>query len=100
MSDDRYGSDVLAGFSARRGPTPIPELAIERGLVLEETGTGFVGAIVAYATGMIELEDRAGAIRTFTLGAGYLVDGKPVRLVRPVATAAPVMRSASGSVST
>ncbi len=98
MSDDRYGSDVLAGFSTPRGPTPIPELAIERGLVLEETGTGFVGAIVAYANGMIELEDRAGAIRTFTLGAGYLVDGKPVKLVRPVPKAAPAMRSASGSV--
>ncbi|WP_309615571.1 DUF3097 domain-containing protein [Salinibacterium sp.] len=98
MSDDRYGSDVLQGFAKQRGPTPIPELAVERGLVLEETGTGFVGAIVAYANGMIELEDRAGSIRTFTLGAGYLVDGKPVKLVRPAAKTAPVMRSASGSV--
>lgn len=98
MSDDRYGSDVLAGFTKQRGPAPIPELAVERGLVLEETGTGFVGAIVAYANGMIELEDRAGSLRTFTLGAGYLVDGKPVKLVRPAAKAAPVMLSASGSV--
>ncbi len=98
MNDDRYGSDVLAGFTKQRGPAPIPELAVERGLVLEETGTGFVGAIVAYANGMIELEDRAGAIRTFTLGAGYLVDGAPVKLVRPAPKAQPVMRSASGSV--
>ena len=98
VSDDRYGSDVLAGFSKQRGPAPIPELPIERGLVLEETGTGFVGAIVAYANGMIELEDRAGAIRTFTLGAGYLVDGSPVKLVRPLPKASTPMRSASGSV--
>ena len=98
MSDDRYGNDVLAGFSHRRGPAPIPELAIERGLVLEETGSGFVGAIVAYANGMIELEDRRGSIRTFTLGAGYLVDGSPVTLVKPRPRAAPAMRSASGSV--
>lgn len=98
MSDDRYGNDVLAGFTKPRGLAPIPELPIERGLVLEETGTGFVGAIVAYANGMIELEDRAGATRTFTLGAGYLVDGRPVKLVRPLPKAAPVMRSASGSV--
>ncbi|MBC7590244.1 MAG: DUF3097 domain-containing protein [Salinibacterium sp.] len=98
MSDDRYGKDVLAGFSHRRGPVPVPELAIERGLVLEETGTGFVGAIVAYANGMIELEDRRGSIRTFTLGAGYLVDGNPVTLVRPRPRIAPSMRSASGSV--
>lgn len=98
MSDDRYGSDVLAGFTVRRGPTPIPELALEQGLVLEETGTGFVGAIVAYNNGMIELEDRSGAIRTFTLGAGYLIDGKPVKLVRPTPKVAAGMRSASGSV--
>ena len=98
VSDDRYGSDVLAGFSKQRGPAPILELPIERGLVLEETGTGFVGAIVAYANGMIELEDRAGAIRTFTLGAGYLVDGSPVKLVRPLPKASKPMRSASGSV--
>ncbi|MDJ0335593.1 DUF3097 domain-containing protein [Salinibacterium sp. G-O1] len=98
MSDDRYGNNVLAGFKKQRGPAPIPELAIERGLVLEETGTGFVGAIVAYANGMIELEDRVGAIRTFTLGAGYLVDGAPVKLVRPAPKAQPAMRSASGSV--
>jgi Protein of unknown function (DUF3097) len=98
VSDDRYGDDVLAGFSVRRGPTPIPQLPIERGLVLEETGTGFVGAIVAYANGMIELEDRVGAIRTFTLGAGFLVDGKPVTLVRPLPKAPTVLRSASGSV--
>lgn len=66
--------------------------------MLEETGTGFVGAIIAYANGMIELEDRSGAVRTFTLGAGYLVDGAPVTLVRPKPKTAQVMRSASGSV--
>lgn len=98
MNDDRYGSDVLAGFTKRRGPAPIPELALERGLVLEETGSGFVGAIVGYANGMIELEDRHGSVRTFTLGAGYLVDGAPVTLVRPAPQTAPVLRSASGSV--
>ena len=98
MSDDRYGSDVLAGFRQQRGPAPIPELAVEMGLVLEETGTGFVGAIVAYANGMIELEDRVGATRTFTLGAGFLVDGSSVKLVRPQPAAPKTMRSASGSV--
>ena len=98
MTDDRYGSDVLAGFRQRRGPAPIPELPIERGLVLEETGTGFVGAIVAYANGMIELEDRAGAVRTFTLGAGFMVDGKAVKLMKPAPAAPKVMRSASGSI--
>lgn len=98
MSDDRYGSDVLAGFRQQRGPAPVPTLAIEKGLVLEETGTGFVGAIVSYANGLIELEGRKGEVRTFSLQAGFMVDGKTVRLVKPTPGAAPVLRSASGSV--
>ncbi|CAN5251883.1 DUF3097 domain-containing protein [soil metagenome] len=97
MSDDRYGSDVLAGFRTRRGPAPIPDLRVELGLVLEETGTGFVGAVIAYANGMIELEDRHGAVRTFTLGAGFLVDGAAVKLVKPAAAPAATKRTASGS---
>ena len=97
MSDDRYGSDVLAGFRQQRGPAPIPSLEIAKGLVLEETGTGFVGAIISYANGLIELEGRKGEVRTFSLGAGFLVDGRAVKLVKP--TAAPQkLRSASGSV--
>ncbi|MBX3098716.1 MAG: DUF3097 domain-containing protein [Salinibacterium sp.] len=98
MSDDRYGSDVLAGFRQQRGPAPVPTVEVEKGLVLEETGTGFVGAIIAYANGLVELEGRAGAVRTFSLGAGFLVDGKSVKLVKPTPRAAPAMRSASGSV--
>ncbi|MBN9240465.1 MAG: hypothetical protein BGO97_12190 [Micrococcales bacterium 70-64] len=98
MTDDRYGSDVLAGFRQQRGPAPIPTLAIEKGLVLEETGTGFVGAIVSYANGLIELEGRKGEVRTFSVQAGFMVDGATVRLVKPTPGAAPVLRSASGSV--
>jgi len=98
VTDDRYGSDVLAGFRQQRGPAPVPSVAVEKGLVLEETGTGFVGAIVAYANGTIELEDRHGATRTFTLGAGFMVDGSAVKLVKPTPAAPKAMRSASGSV--
>jgi hypothetical protein len=76
----------------------VPELPVERGLVLEETGTGFVGAIIGYANGLIELEDRKGAVRTFSLGAGFLVDGKPVALVKPAPAAPVAKRSASGSI--
>ena len=76
----------------------MPALELEKGLVLEETGTGFVGAIISYANGLIELEGRKGEVRTFSLGAGFLVDGKPIKLVKPAPGAAPVLRSASGSV--
>ncbi|CAN5310894.1 DUF3097 domain-containing protein [soil metagenome] len=98
MTDDRYGSDVLAGFRQQRGPAPVPTVEVEKGLVLEETGTGFVGAIISYANGLIELEGRKGEVRTFSLGAGFLIDGTTVKLVKPAPRATPVMRSASGSV--
>jgi hypothetical protein len=98
VTDDRYGSDVLAGFRTQRGPTPVPTVEVEKGLVLEETGTGFVGAIISYANGLIELEGRKGEVRTFSLGAGFLVDGKAVKVVKPAPRAAPVLRSASGSL--
>jgi hypothetical protein len=97
VDDDRYGADVLAGFRVRRGPSAPPEVAIEPGLVLEETGTGFVGAVIAYANGLVELEDRRGAVRTFTLGAGFLIDGASVKLVKPVVAAGSPQRTASGS---
>lgn len=98
MSDDRYGNDVLAGFRPQRGPAVVTTLAVERGLVVEETGSGFVGAVVRYANGLIELEDRHGAVRAFPLGTGYLVDGSAVALVKPAAATPQLLRSASGSL--
>jgi len=97
VDDDRYGADVLAGFRVRRGPSVVPEVPVELGLVLEETGTGFVGAVIAYANGLVELEDRRGAMRTFTLGAGFLMDGSSVKLVKPTVTLGAAQRTASGS---
>lgn len=98
MDDDRYGSDVLAGFRQQRGLTAAPKVALERDLVIEETATGFVGAVVGYANGLVELEDRRGARRTFPLGTGFLIDGRPIELTRAVAAAAPTARTASGSI--
>jgi hypothetical protein len=101
---DRYGTDVLSSGSARphRRPTSRPQPA-ERGLVVEEVTTGWVGAIVRVEKSggehVVVLEDRHGATRTFRLGPGFWVDGEPVELV-PVKAAAPSgpARTASGSV--
>jgi hypothetical protein len=83
---------------------PVPELPAERDLVVEEVTTGFCGAVLRCektAEGFtVTLEDRHGRLRVFPLTPrGFLVDGKPVTLVRPTA-AAPVApaRTASGSV--
>ncbi|TRW45428.1 DUF3097 domain-containing protein [Georgenia yuyongxinii] len=98
MVSDRYGSDVLStdphrsGAFAHRATTT--DRAAEKGLVVEEVDTGWVGAVVRVekSGGMhvVVLEDRRGRTRAFPLGAGFWVEGKPVRLVPPVpAPAAP-----------
>lgn len=98
MRSRDYGSDVLAGPRRRA----VPEVVAEPGLVVEEAGGGFCGAVIRFEHGHVVLEDRHGRQRLFRLTpAGFLVDGKPVTLVRP-APATPAagarQRSASGSV--
>ncbi|MBD8062914.1 DUF3097 domain-containing protein [Oceanitalea stevensii] len=94
---DRYGSDVLSSDPHRTGsyahrPTVRDEPA-ELGLVVEDVETGWVGAVTAVekSGGMhvVVLEDRGGRTRTFPLGSGFWVDGKPVHLVPPARRAAP-----------
>ena len=97
--DDHYGPDVLARdpHSSRRVRSA--ELPIELGVVVEDARTGYVGAVVRVEYGRMELEDRRGRRRPFPVGAGYLVDGKPVILTPPQRPAAKApTRTASGSV--
>ncbi len=108
VTADRYGADVLAagspGTHARRRPASTPTPA-EPGLVVEEVTSGWVGAVVRVEkTGgmqVVVLEDRRGATRSFPLGPGFWVDGRPVELTPPAPrTSAPARpaRTASGSV--
>ena len=98
-SDDRYGSDVLSGFTRRPAPVALPDVPAARGLVVELIDSGFVGAVVRVEGGLVELEDRRGLVRAFPLGRGFLVDGAPVNLVvaRASAPKGPA-RTASGSL--
>ena len=94
---DRYGSDILA----RNPHTPKRVRSVEhpadQGLVVEEPTSGFVGAVVRVGNNRVELEDRHGRIRSFPMGPGFLVEGKPVILTVPKVAKAPA-RTASGSV--
>ncbi|MBT1001711.1 DUF3097 family protein [Paenarthrobacter sp. DKR-5] len=81
----------------------LPEVPAEPGLVLEDVQSGWVGAVtrVEKSGGMhvMALEDRRGKSKSFRLGFGFLLDGRPVKVVAPVAkTAAAPQRTASGSV--
>jgi hypothetical protein len=93
---DPYGSDVLADFG-RRAPKVQPRVVeAERDLVVEETTTGFVGAVLGLEGRLIRLEDRNGRVRLFPVGPGFLLDGEPVALRAP-RVAQGTARTASGS---
>ncbi|MFE4835936.1 DUF3097 domain-containing protein [Arthrobacter sp. NPDC056691] len=85
----------------------LPEVPVERGMVLEDVQSGWVGAVtrVEKSGGMhvVALEDRRGKSRSFKLGFGFLLEGQPVRLMPPAPKAKPAGpgttgRTASGSV--
>jgi hypothetical protein len=101
-SRDRYGTDVLATDwrVPRRGRAV--ETPAELGSVVEEVTTDWCGEIVAVDRDLhtVTLEDRRNRRRSFPLGPGFLLDGKPVILTAPVRVRAPAppARTASGSV--
>ena len=72
------------------------------GLVVEEVTTDWCGEVVAIDRDLdtLTLEDRRGKRRTFPLGPGFLLEGRPVILTRPVTAKVPPQptRTASGSV--
>ncbi|MFI6516345.1 DUF3097 domain-containing protein [Spirillospora sp. NPDC050679] len=99
MQSKDYGNDVLAGDWRRPRKGQIPEIPAEPGLVAEDPDSGFCGAVVGCDKFGVTLEDRFGKRRVFPLtAAGFLIDGRPVTLVRPPAAPRGAARSASGSI--
>jgi hypothetical protein len=104
----RYGPDVLAEGRRRPGRGPIPQVAAERGLVVEDAAGEFCGAVIWCEKDAVTLEDGRGRRRVFPLHPGaFRLEGKPVMLVRPARPAAPdapglgagaAGRTASGSI--
>jgi hypothetical protein len=94
----RYSDDVLAKGWRDAGKLTSVAVEVARGMVLEDPTSGWVGAVTRWENGLVVLEDRKGAKRSFTFGPGFLVDGKPIDLrpPRPKAPARPT-HTASGS---
>jgi hypothetical protein len=97
----RYDQDVLA--PAPRRPAPLPRIAAEVGLVVEDGSGDFCGAVVSCEKDAVTLEDRRGRRRVFPLSGTFLLEGKRVMLVRPVsrpagASGGRAARTASGSI--
>ena len=100
MSSYGWGPQDLTAPRART----LREVAADRGQVLEDAQSGWVGAVVRVEKSggvhLVSLEDRRGKVRSFPLGFGFLFEGEPVNVVPPAPVAkAPVrQRTASGSV--
>ncbi len=99
-------SDLLARSRRRRA---VPEVPADPGLVVETADARFCGAVVGVGQAVeagerrdtVTLEDRHGRRRLFPLlPAAFLLEGRPVTLVRPVVAKAkaPRARTASGSI--
>ncbi|MFE6775721.1 DUF3097 domain-containing protein [Streptomyces sp. NPDC057702] len=108
MRSRQYGPDLTPPW---KKPASVPEVDAEADLVVEEVTTGFCGAVIRCektAEGpTVTLEDRFGKHRVFPLNAaGFLLEGRPVTLVRPrprtaggpAAGRGGTSRTASGSV--
>jgi DUF3097 family protein len=95
---DRYGTDILANDPHRPRKPRSTEHPAQVGLVIEDAQSGFVGAVMRIEKGRLDVEDRNGRIRSFPMGPGFLVDGRPVILTAPRRSAPGPTRTASGSV--
>ncbi len=79
----RYSDDVLAkGWRTAGKPVSAP-VEVGRGMVLEDPSSGFCGAVVRWENGLVVLEDRKGARRSFPFGPGFWLDGLPIDLRAP-----------------
>jgi DUF3097, C-terminal domain/DUF3097, N-terminal domain len=101
----QYRPDVLAARPTRPGQRQLPQVAADLGLVVEDAAGEFCGAVVCCEKDAVTLEDRHGRQRVFPLSPGaFLLDGQPVRLVRPAPRPpgspprATASRTASGSI--
>jgi hypothetical protein len=94
----RYSEDVLAKGWRDAGKPKSEPVEVGRGMVLEDPSSGFCGAVVRWENGLVVLEDRGGARRSFSFGPGFWLDGKPIDL-RPPQHKAPARptHTASGS---
>ncbi len=88
---DPYGRNIFEHDPHRDGPgarrprsTPVH---VEVGMVLEDVSSGWVGAVThvekSGGVHLVELEDRRGARRSFPLGPGFWLEGRPIEALPP-----------------
>jgi hypothetical protein len=95
-----YETDILDDFAARQRRPAYPDVTVEMGMLVEDRASGFCGDVVRWSAEGVTLQDRNNYVRHFTWKpGGFLIEGRPVTLVRPQAAASATQRlTASGSV--
>lgn len=90
-SSDPYGRNIFAHDPHRDGPgarRPRSQAVhVEIGMVLEDVASGWVGAVTRVEKSggvhLVELEDRRGVRRSFPLGPGFWLEGRPIEALPP-----------------
>jgi Protein of unknown function (DUF3097) len=91
--------DILDDLDAGRRAPRYPQRQATPGLVVEDRASGFCGDVVGATAEAVTLRDRLGTRRHFRWrDGGFLLDGKPVTLVRPAAERRASVQTNSGSV--
>jgi DUF3097, C-terminal domain/DUF3097, N-terminal domain len=82
-----YERDILDEFAERRRPVRHHDVDASVGLVVTDRSSGFRGEVVRWTAEAVTLREPGGHVRHFTWKAGgFVVDGRPVTLRRPVVT--------------
>jgi hypothetical protein len=91
--------DILEEFEQQRRQPDYPSVAARVGHIVEDRASGFCGDIVAVTAEAVTLRDRRGGTRQFRYKpGGFLLEGRPITLVREL-TSRPVRRvTNSGAV--
>ncbi len=92
--------DILDEYEQLRRPPVYPEVTVEMGMLVEDRSSHFTGDVVRWNAEAVTLQDRHHYVRHFGWKAGgFLIDGRPVTLVRPRAAGSATPRiTASGSI--
>lgn len=80
----RDETDILEQYEAQRRRPQYPQVEVAYGMVVEDRASGYVGDVVRWNHEAVTLRDRKQHLRYFTWKpGGFLLEGRPVTLVRP-----------------
>jgi hypothetical protein len=91
--------DILDEFEQQRRQPEYPSVAARVGEIVEDRASGFCGDIVTITAEAVTLRDRHGRTREFRYKpGGFLIDGRPVTLIREQRTQKAPTVTNSGAV--